>query len=149
MQYIGKYFGRQLYWLDPDNFFSQFPEKDWVWLLIANQEPDLEKFEKLLRVAISKDILEFKAHGIFGEKLHDLFDEIIVLMETMENHPEIEVMTTWHNEQTLKDTLWQCFFATCLPNRANLDNIKIICTDLDAVNRIEEIKSYIKTFELG
>ncbi len=70
-------------------------------------------------------------------------------MEKMEHHNETGVMTTWHNDETLADTFWQCFFATCLPETADLDNIKIICTDLDGVNRAEELKSYIKEFELG
>jgi hypothetical protein len=149
MQSIGKYFDRQIYWLDYDNFSNQLPDKNWVCLAIANQQPDLDKFDKFLRAAVVKDILEFKVHGKFGEKLHDRFDETIVVMETMEGQNEIGLMTTWHNDETLADTFWQCFFATCLPETADLDNIKIVCTDLDGVNRIEELKSYIKEFELG
>jgi len=70
-------------------------------------------------------------------------------METMENHNEIDVMTTWHNDQTLADAFWQCFFATCLPDTTDYGNIKIICTDLDGINRVEELKNYLKEFELG
>ncbi|MDT3739334.1 MAG: hypothetical protein RO257_07520 [Candidatus Kapabacteria bacterium] len=149
MQSIGKYFYRQIYWLDYDNFSEELPDKDWVCLAIANQSPDIDKFDKFVRTAITKDILEFKGHGIFGEKLHDLFDETMVVMETMKDNNEIWVMTTWHNDETLADTFWQCFFATCLPETADYDNIKIICMDLDGVNRTEELKSYIKEFELG
>jgi len=149
MQNIGKYFDRQIYWLNYDKFSDQLPDKDWVCLAVANQQPDLDKFDNFVRTAIAKDILEFKGHGKFGEKLHDLFDETMVVMETMEDHSEIGVMTTWHNDETLADTFWQCFFATCLPETADLDNIKVICTDLDGVNRTEELKSYIREFELG
>lgn len=72
-----------------------------------------------------------------------------MIMETMENHHEIGVMTTWHNDQTLADAFWQCFFATCLPDTADHDHIKIVCTDLDGINRTEELRSYIKKFETG
>lgn len=149
MQSIGEYFDRQVYWLDYENFSDQLPEKDWICLAIANQQPDLGNFDLFVRTSISKGILEFKGHGKFGEKLHDIFDETIIFMEVMENHSEINVVTTWHNNETLADTFWQCFFVTCLPERNDLNNIKIICTDLDGVNKTEELKVYIKEFGLG
>jgi hypothetical protein len=149
MQSIGKYFGRQIYWLDYDNFSNQLPDKDWVCLAIADQKPDLDEFDRFVRTAIAKGILEFKGYGKFGEKLHDQFDKTMEVMETMEAHDEIGVMTTWHNDDILADTFWQCFFATCIPDTADLDNIKIVCMDLDGVNRTDELKGYIKEFELG
>jgi hypothetical protein len=149
MQFIGEYFNRRIFWLNYNDFPSQLPEKDWICLAVANNDPDLDKFDKFVRDSISKNILEFKGHGKFGEKLHDLFDETMVEMETMESHEEIEIMTTWHNDDTLADTFWQCFFATCLPEKADFDNIKIVCTDLDGVDRREELHSYIKEFEIG
>lgn len=149
MENIGKYFNRQIFWLDYDNFPDQLPDKDWVCLAIANSQPNTDKFEKFVRTTISKNILEFKGHGQFGDKLHHLFDQTMVIMEVMENHNEIDVMTTWHNDETLADTFWQCFFATCLPETTDYENIKIVCTDLDCINRTEELKSYIKEFELG
>ncbi|MDO1445663.1 hypothetical protein Q0590_05350 [Rhodocytophaga aerolata] len=149
MNLIGKYFGRHVFWLDYDKFGNQLPDKDWICLAIANNEPDIDNFDTFVRTSISKNILEFKGHGHFGEKLHDLFDETMVIMETMENHNEIGLMTTWHNDDTLADTFWQCFFATCLPETADLENLKIVCTDLDGINRFDELKSYIEEFELG
>lgn len=149
MQNIGNYYERQVYWLDYDNFSNELPDKDWVCLAIANIEPNADKFDKFVRTSISKNMLEFKGHGKFGEKLHDLFDETMVVMETMENQSEIGVMTTWHHDEIIAETFWQCFFATCLPETADPNNIKIICTDLDGVNRAEELKRYIKEFELG
>ncbi len=146
---IGKYFNRMVFWLDYNNFEDELPDNDWVCLAIANDKPDSNRFDKFVRTSISRNILEFKGHGQFGEKLHDLFDENIVVMETMENHNEIEVMTTWHNDEKLADTFWQCFFATCLPETADHGNLKIICMDLDGINRVEELKNYIKEFELG
>ena len=60
MHNIGKYIGRQVFWLDYDNFSSQLPDKDWVCLAIANEQPDKDKFDKFVRTSISKNILEFK-----------------------------------------------------------------------------------------
>lgn len=149
MQTIGKYFDRQIYWLDYDKFSDQLPDKDWVCLAIANNQPDIDKFDKFVRTAIERNISEFKGHGSFGEMLHDLFDQTMVVMETMEGHNQIDVITTWHNDQTLADVFWQCFFATCLPDTTDYDDIKVVCTDLDGVNRATELKNYIKEFELG
>lgn len=152
MQLIGTYFDRKVYWLDYQKLsieFDRFPDKDWVCLCIANQEPDLETFDKFVRSAIANRVLEFKGHGQFGEKLHDLFDETIARMETMEACHEIDVVTTWHNDQSLADTFWDCFFGTYLPATADIDNIKIICTDLDGMDRSDELRKYIKEYELG
>lgn len=148
MQSIGKYFDRQIFWLDYNNFGDQVPDKNWVCLAIANNQPDIAKFDKFVRTSISRNILEFKGHGQFGEKLHDLFNETMVTMKIIE-HNEINIMTTWHNDKTFADAFWHCLFATCLPETADLDNIKVVCTDLDGINRLEELKSYIKEFELG
>jgi hypothetical protein len=149
MKPIGKYFDRQVFWIDYEKFPDQLPDRDWVCLAIANNPPAIDTFETFVRTSISKNILEFKGHGQFGEKLHDLFDETMVIMETTEHHTEISVMTTWHNDETLADTFWQCFFATCLPETADFHNIRIVCTDLDGIDRCEELKDYIKEFELG
>jgi hypothetical protein len=149
VQTVGKYFNRQIFWLDYNNSSNQLPGKDWLCLAIANNEPDENKFDKFVRDAISKNILEFKANGQFGELLHDLFDQTMVIMETMEQHKAIDVMTTWHNDETLADAFWQCFFATCLPGTTSQNDIKIICTDLDGINRTEELKNYLKEFESG
>lgn len=149
MEVIGKYQSRQIFWLDYTKYADELPEKNWLCLAISNVSPNSSKFDKFVRTAISKDILEFKGHGKFGEKLHDMFDETMLVMETMEDYTEIDVMTTWHNNETLADVFWQCFFATCLPETADHDNIKIICTDLEGINRSDELKNYIKEFELG
>lgn len=149
MQLIGKYQNREVYWLNYSDFSNQLPNKDWVCLMTSNSKPDYEKFDEFSRKAIAMNISEFKGHGLYGELIHDLFEETMVFMETIENHNEIDVMTTWHNDESLADVFWQCFFVTCLPETAGLDNIKIVCTDLDNINRSEELKKYIKRFEEG
>jgi hypothetical protein len=149
MDSVGQYFGRQVYWLDYKQYADQLPDKDWVCLAISNTNPDKGTFDAFVRASIEKGIHEFKGHGEFGGLLHDLFDETMVDMKVFEGHPEIEVMTTWHDDKTLADTFWQCFFATCLRDSADYDNVSIVCMDLDGVNRTDELKHYIKEFEIG
>lgn len=149
MQTIATYFARKVIWADYDTIMDNLPDKDWVCLAIANSVPDIEMFSRFVSAAIAKDILEFKGFGYFGGKLHDLFDEIIINMEMSEGHPYIDTMTTWHDDETLADTFWQCFFSTCLPERTDHDNVKIVCIDLDGVNRVHELQQYIHEFELG
>jgi hypothetical protein len=150
MQDIGQYQGRRILWTDFQNLSPEnLPDKDWLCLAIANQTPDLDKFSNFVRTSIDRGILEFKGQGRFGELLHDVFDETMVDMEVNEPRPFIEVMTTGNSDENLADTFWQCFFVTCLPETADLNNIKIVCMDLDAVDRREELGSYIQRFESG
>lgn len=150
MDNLGEHFERKVYWLDYKNFLSEeLPNKDWICLAIANKNPDIDTFEKFVRKSIDKEVVEFKGCGTFGENLHDAFDGIMVEMEVIEKHPEIDVTTTWHSDETLKDAFWQSFFATCLPDTADYKNIKIICTDLDGVDRREELKNYLEKFNKG
>jgi hypothetical protein len=150
MKLIGTYQTRQVFWFDYDQFkLEQLPIKDWLCLATSDIDPNDDKYEKFVRYSIDNGILEFKGHGQFGEKLHEIFDEIVTQMEVVENHESISVMTTWHNDETLADTYWQCFFATCLPETADLDNISIICTDIKGNDRSEELELILTRFEEG
>ena len=148
MKLIGTYQNRTVFWFDYDEFnLDQLPEKDWLCLATSDIDPNDKKFEEYVRHSIEHGILEFKGHGKFGEKLHDIFDEIVVQMEVVENHDPISIMTTCHNDETLADAFWQCFFVTCLPETADLDNISIVCTDLKGIDRSNELRDIIDRFE--
>ncbi len=150
MKSIGTYQTRQLYWFDFDEFqLDQLPKKDWVCLATSDFDPNNEKFEEFVRYSIDNGILEFKGHGKFGEKLHDIFDEIVTHMEVIEEHNPISVMTTWHNDETIANTFWDCIFATCLPETADLDKITIICTNINGVDRSLELEAILDKFEQG
>jgi hypothetical protein len=150
MNPIGIYKTRRVFWFDYDSCqLEQLPTKDWLCLATSDIDPNDEKYERFVRHTIQNGILEFKGHGAFGEKLHDIFDEIMVDIEISENTDTIDIMTTWHNDQSLADVLWQCFFATTLPDTANLDAISIVCTDIQGINRSEELKSIIAQFQKG
>jgi len=150
MNPIGTYQTRQVFWFEYQQFqLEKLPTKDWVCLMTSDVRPDPVQFEKFVRHSIDNGILEFKAHGQFGENLHDSFDEIEVEMEVLEKHNPIDVMTTWHSNESLADTFWQCFFATCLPETADFDNISIVCADLTGTDRSKELKGFIERFENG
>jgi hypothetical protein len=150
MKEIGTYQSRKVYWFNYNQFqLDQLPTKNWLCLATSDIDPNDEKFEKFVRYGIDNGILEFKGHGLFGEKLHDLFDEIMVDIEISKSLNTIDIATTWHNDETLADAFWQCFFVTTLPTRADLDNISIVCTDIEGNDRITELKGILKRFENG
>jgi|SRR5690554_6092366 len=150
MRLIGTYQSRQVFWFDYDEFqLDQLPKKDWLCLAISDIEPNNDKYKSFVRYSISNEILEFKGHGIFGEKLHNIFDEIMVEIEISKKIDFIDIGTTSHTNETLADAFWQCFFATTLPVRADLDNISIVCTDLKGNDRTKELKKILEQFKNG
>lgn len=151
MNEINTYQSRKVFWISYHELLEgEMPESDWVCLMTSSEsQPNSDKFNRFTRDAIKNGILEFKAHGKFGELLHDWFDETMVVMETMENHSELDVMTTWHNDESLAGVFWQCFFTTCLPETTDFDKLKIVCTDLDGKNRSVELTNYLNRFEQG
>jgi hypothetical protein len=157
MEFIGEYFDRQVFWLDYERFLPiDLPKNNWICLATSNLDPDIHSFTNFVRTCLNNGIMDFKGHGAFGEKLHDLFDEVI-LFNKIENNESIESpedfrdspMTSWHNNETLADVFWQCIFATFLPENVDLDNIKIVCTDLDGVDQRQELKDYLIRFSDG
>ncbi|MCB0380151.1 MAG: hypothetical protein KDD24_02765 [Flavobacteriales bacterium] len=150
MKRIGKYQNRQIFWFDYGQFkLEELPKTDWLCLATSDINPNDEKFERFVRYSIDNGILEFKGHGEYGEKLHDIFDETMVDIEITNGIETIDIATTWHNDETFADAFWQCFFATTLPTRTNYEIISIICTDLKGVNRTKEIVEILKRFENG
>ena len=149
MVQVGTYWNRKVLWCEFHELLTDaIPNEDWLVFMLSDSEPDSEKFDVFVRSSIDKNILEFKAGGLKGELLHDLFDENMVDKEMKENK-QYSVMTTWHNGESVADIFWQCFGATCLPETTDYDNISILCTDLDGVNRAEELKDYLTRFEEG
>lgn len=149
MNRIGTYHNRTVFWANYDDIlFHKMPKNNWIcFITCSKKKPSIDVFETFIRNAIQHGILEFKGHGAYGELLHDWFDETINIMEAMENNSEIDVMTTWHNNESYASAFWQCFFATCLPDTTDYTNLKIVCLDVDGVNRTHELKKYIHRFE--
>jgi hypothetical protein len=141
---------RKVFWFDYEKFdVDKLPTKDWVCLAISNFNNDNSKFIEFVTYSIDKGIVEFKSTGKFGDKLHNIFDRIMVDIEISKGIDCINIMTTGSNDELLEDSLWQCFFATCLPNETDFDNISIVCMDLDGVDRKIELLDIIKRFDQG
>ncbi len=148
MKLIGTYQSRKICWFDYANFqLAELPAENWICLATSNTRPDEDTFSTFVRHAIDTGILEFKGHGVFGEKLHDLFDETMIDMEIAHGINFIDICTTFHKDESLANAFWQCFFATSLPNKADFDNLLLVCTDLEGIDRSEELKFILARFE--
>jgi hypothetical protein len=149
MTYLGEHINRKVYWWNygQDNH-EEWPDKDWICFAIADVPVTVDAFDKFARHAIKKGIAELIAYGKCSEQIHDLFDEIAVEMEVMEQHAEVDVMTTWH-EEGIASAFWQCFYVTCLPDTADLKNLKIICLDFNSKDQKEKLKDFLIKFNEG
>jgi len=147
MQKIGKYHERETYYLElEEGYENHLPNGNWICFAIANEKPKSDELEKFIRNSIKNDLLEFKGQGKFGGYLHLSFDEEMVSMEVIENHPEIETMTTGNNEDDLANSFWECYGATCLPEKANYDKLKVICVSFDQNNYSMKLRNILKKF---
>jgi hypothetical protein len=150
MEFLGEHSNRKVFWWKYDEkAFEELPVNDWICFAIEDGLPGTGLFEKFAKAAINKNILEFKAYGNDSSILDDWFDETMVAMETMENHPEIDVMTTWHSNEGLASAFWQCFYATCLPKTTKYDNLKIVCFHFNDIDVSDKLRNYIKQFNDG
>ena len=147
MKYLGKHWNRETYFLDlNDDYQEKLPNSNWVCFAIANTIPNDKILTEFIRYSISKDLFEFKGFGLFGEYLHTAFDMEMVKMEVDEKHPEIEIMTTGSNDTDISNAFWENYGATCLPDRADYDNVKIICICFDNIDYSDKLKSLINRF---
>lgn len=149
MTKLGSYQGRTIYWFDYSKFdLEVLPKENWLCLASCDEKPNMKKFESFVAKSIVQRILEFKGFGAYGEYLHGHFDEIIISEQT-HTGSYLDIATTWHTDETYADTSWQCFFATTLTGCTDFDNISIVCTDLDGINRSGELNEYLNKFREG
>lgn len=150
MDYLGRHYDRETYYFDLNlDKVENLPDSDWICFMIANEPIDSDQEKRLrdfLRYSIDKDLLEFMGQGDFGGFLHLTMDEIITDLEIIHNHPKIELTTTGDNDTDLDNGFWECFGATALPDRADYDNLKIICTTLDNANYKVILRQLIDRF---
>jgi len=147
MNFIGEHFGRKTYYLDINqNYDELLPTSNWVCFAISNDKPNEAQLERFIRKAIEKDLYDFKGQGKFGSYLHLSFDQTMVEMEVMEKHPDISIMTTGDDETDLANGFWEAYGATCLPEQADYDNIKVICVSFDKIDYSMKLKNILKLF---
>jgi hypothetical protein len=70
----------------------------------------------------------------------------MVEMEVMEKYPEISIMTTGDDVTDLANEFWSAFGVTCLPEKADYDNIKVICVSFDKIDYSMKLKNILKFF---
>jgi hypothetical protein len=147
MIYLGEHSGRKTYYLDINqNYFDLLPKSNWVCFAISNEEPNDTLLESFIRATIKKDLYHFIGQGKFGDYLHNSFDSVMVDMEVNENHPEISIMTTGSDDYDLANGFWNAYGATCLPEQADYENIKIICVSFDKIDYAMKLKNILKLF---
>ncbi len=138
---------RETFYLEiEDDYRDKLPVSNWVCFAIANEKPDEKVLSDFIRTSINNDLFEFKAFGLYGEHLHTAFDLEITKMEVDEGHPEIEIMTTGSNDTDLANAFWENYGATCLPDRGDYDNIKIICVNLDKKDYSMKLSKLLRRF---
>ncbi|UKN03481.1 hypothetical protein K6119_08135 [Paracrocinitomix mangrovi] len=151
MNLIGTNNTWKIYWSDYHNIFEEsIPSDTWVCMFIANSEPDWKQFEQFINKALSFGIVDFKSNGKYAEQLHDYFDfHLVDLNLEIEEKDWTEVMTTWHTNETVADTFWQTLNIACLPDHHSYQDVKVLCSDLDGLNREDELANYLQKFKEG
>jgi hypothetical protein len=149
MSVISECFGCQVLWLDYKKFTNQLPDRNWMCVAISNSKLDSELFCRFAEESIFRGITEFKGNGKLEKELHALFAQAINRIENKTDHHVTNIINARHTNQSLAQTFGQCFFPTSTSKTTISAVTKIICIDFDGINRVEELKSYIKEFELG
>ena len=150
MKLIKNQHGHDVFWWDFENSsLGSLPKENWVCLIVANTRPDINKFCAFVKFTIDNGIVSFISCGKFGEFLQGLFDEIIDELEVLENKTQINVMTTWHNDESLSKVLWQAIEVGYLPESSDRDSYKLVCANINERNLSSEILSYLDKFDEG
>ncbi|WP_121357756.1 hypothetical protein [Flavisolibacter nicotianae] len=142
MELIGQHKTNFVYYFLPkEEPLENLPAENWVCLGIANQEFDKPLFNRFIKHSIYSGLLEFKGQGIYGEKLHDWFDDEVVNLEVIEEYPETDVMTTWYSgeENDLANAVWSCFYAQILPEGTDATQTKVVCLPFDGADYRKEL----------
>lgn len=149
MEYIGNINDREILYQKHDlevNWSKFLPDSNWLFVgLVESDNSNI--LDEIARKMIDKDVCYACCIGTFGEKMHDLIDENLVIRETeieklhLPNH---QVMTTWHKDIT--DGLW---FASYSAFHETKLIEKIFCLDIGKDSKKIEILELIDKFNKG
>lgn len=152
MEFLGKHKTNEVYYFVPGREpLEDLPKENWVCLGIANGEFDQSLFDKFIKHSAYSGLMEFKGVGVFGEKLHDGFDEQIVYLEVVEEYPVTEVMTSWYNEgeSQFANAVWGCFHANVFPEGTDEAKTKLICVPFDGLDYKEQLATVLGRLNEG
>lgn len=131
---------REVYYLNTinSNWEKDLPIDNWLVLAVADQV-DEQLWEHLAEMCLNHHVVYICALGKECEKLHDWFDERILIRRLNmglptdhENDFEYEPMTTWHNQ--FGEGFW---FALNTAYDEHVDIDKVICIDLTNKDHLE------------
>ena len=128
------------------NWSRNLPESN--WLLAAFVEiDDTNILDEIARKVIDKAVCYACCIGAFGEKMHDMIDENLVIreVEIEKLHlPKHQVMTTWH--KNISNGLWFAAFSA-FHETGPIE--KIYCLDIGKVSNKAEVLELIDKFNKG
>lgn len=153
MESLGEYNGRKVFWLEfLEKNFQELSVSDWICFGMSDENPFNEPLSatltKFCGIAIDRGVLEFKAFGKESSKFDDFFDSEVVT-KNLESGEDSFVMITWHDKESLASAFWQCFHATCIPDDADHNNLKIVCLHFENIDKRQELKSFLEKFNKG
>lgn len=149
IKYIGNYNRRTVIQVSYEEYKIAMPDKHWLCFMLADHEPDSDKFAEFVETCVQKDIVYFCAYGKYCELVHDRFDENFIAMEVFKGYEGRTVMTTWDSEETLADAFWFCFTANLYEEGIDSESMPIVVIDMDGVDRVAELRGYINRFKEG
>ncbi len=103
--------------------------------------------DEIARQVIDKDVCYACCIGAYGEKMHDIIDENLVIrkVEIEKLHlPKHQVMTTWH--KNISNGLWFAVFSA-FHETGPIE--KIYCLDIGKVSNKAEVLELIDKFNKG
>jgi hypothetical protein len=119
------------------NWYQYLPKSNWLLFCITEIE-DTQILDEIARKAIDNNVCYACCVGKFGEKLHDIIDENLVIREVElppENHlPDFFVMTVW--DETLYEGL---DFAACTAIHESVKIDKIFCLDVGIEDNLKQL----------
>jgi hypothetical protein len=69
-------------------------------------------------------------------------------MNVLENRPEVFVMTTWHNDESLANAFWYSVYCSGAEMYGS-DDAKVICFHIGKIDKKKELKDYLNRFKAG
>lgn len=152
MYLIGQHKENQVYYfnLEKDEL-ENLPKENWIAIGIANNSYNKSFFNDFLQPGVYSGLLEFKGQGIYGETLHNHFDERIIELEIIEGYPETDIMTTWYGgeKNDLPNALWDCFNISFAPDNIDSTRTKVICISMDGENYRDTVLAILARLNEG
>lgn len=128
------------------NWSKSLPDTNWIFVAFV-ETGNYQILDEIARKIIDMDVCYACCIGTFGEKLHDLIDDNLVIRETEIEKlhvPSHHVMTTWHGNIT--NGFW---FALYAAQHETVEIDKLYCLDIGNNSNKDHLVSLINKFNSG